>query len=393
MILGLDESLINQVREIINSSNIFYKSPEFEKKWNLLCAFMDRIEDTAVALNRLGYDTSVVWSTNKIVILFVYADIIKSGIEKMQKDFGLNHLFASGSSIFGRGNDDEFFKHLRNLVFAHTLETDRLSSFVIRGEEQYAPYLLDNPHHQESIYIKVYSNLRVDTEVEIVVDKKQIIEYVSFKYDSLIQIIKKLNTVVNDYGASWLEAKIEINENINLSIENLRREALNRFDDYTLGVLGDLNKLFSYTSEIHRNNEVVDEFRKYVEIQVYSFIECYNMRATVDNHPLYSIFHQSWKSDDGMSNYILEKITTYLTEDYAGENNFKFSPGNPKPEMRNVYIGFVQLGKFKEKLSDQYVDIDYNMSFNEIQILIQSALFIHNKQLGNSDLLISKQSL
>lgn len=379
MKLALDESLISQVRGIINSTNIFYKSPEFIKKWNLFCAFMDRIEDTARALNKLKLDSDLSWSTEEIILVFVYTDIIKSGIEKLLKDLDLKKLEATRSDIFGQGNDDEFFKHLRNLVFAHTLDTDRSNKYVLRGEEQYAPYLVDNPKIRKMIHVKVYSNLRPDDEVELFINKQDLIEYIDSKYIILSQIIIRLTNIISEYELKWLETKVDIGEDIHQTLKNLRRECINRFDEYTLGVVSELEELFSFTSDIKRNQDVVDEFRDYVENQIYSFIERYNSFATIDNHPLYDAFNQPWKSNEEMSNYILEKITMYLTEDYAGVNDYSFTPGSPIPDMRNVYFGFTQLKEFKEKLSDQYVDIDYNMKFADIQILISAALFIHNK--------------
>ena len=159
----LDESKINRFRELINSSPIFYRDEKHANNWNLICAFMDRIDDSIKSLTAHDFLAEDTRSTDNLILFIVHTDIIVESINKLFDKLGIDNPLKDKSDIFnqlgdGRGTDNKFFKHLRALSFAHSIETAHASPYVKKGETQYSPYIMNHSLFQENhITISVYS--------------------------------------------------------------------------------------------------------------------------------------------------------------------------------------------------------------------------------------------
>lgn len=384
MQLVLDESKIKNVRELINSSPIFYESSKFKPKWNIICSFMDRIEDSARELNELKLLSNKENTNNQIMLMFVYTDIVKSCIDTLVLELEFEVSNLDNVNIFdeigfdGQGTDDKYFYFLRNLSFAHVLDVSRSRTYLIsNGEKERlcAPIVSDNG---SKIVITAYSNIRKTSDVSPVVEKSKIFQYISQKYNVLDEIDFKLREVIQNYESIWKLQLVDTSKDIIQMLDQLKRSYLNRFDKYTSDHIDEIIKLLRYRPQIQNNVEPIKNLQKYACRLAQDFIEMFNINdESVQNHEFFNLFNISREIGINNSNYMLEKIQVYLTEDESGENDYRYSPGTAV-ELHNpkVYLGFEMLREFKREFSDKYVTIDYDMPFFEIQFLVWAALYM-----------------
>lgn len=389
MQLNLDDHKIKLVREIVNDTPLFYESSNLKPHWNIICSFMDRIEDSVKELNDLKFRSDITMSSNGIILLFVYADIIKSCIKILIEEFGFTEINHLKSDIFqqlgfdDKGNDDDFFYHLRNLSFAHVLKVDRKSHYLLSNgvkERLCSPIISDTG---EMISIIVYSNLRSISESSLVVSKSSIFEYIQRKYNELDEIILGLNEIIKSYESDWSEQKVDASTDIIVMLNQLKDFYRLRFDRFTYNFIEKVITLLEYEPQIKQNIPHVKNLQRYVSLLTIDYIECFNKRSpSTQNHEFFNIFSVSPEVGIQNSHYILEKIQVYLTQEQSGENNYNYVPNSAAmPHYSKVYLGFAMLEKFKKDFADKYVTINYNMTFSEIQILVLTSLYMYHRKI------------
>ena len=74
----LNSRLVHDLREVINKTNIFVKDPVEKDKFNLICAVMDRFDDSVSYLNN---HQDIPISEEEIIIFFHHCCVIKDGIK------------------------------------------------------------------------------------------------------------------------------------------------------------------------------------------------------------------------------------------------------------------------------------------------------------------------
>ncbi len=387
---NLDERKIDKFRDLVNSTNIFYKDDKYKTYWNMICAFMDRIDDAIKFLNSTELINDENGKQEDFIIFMVYCDIIVSSIEKLSKRLSIDLPMTKDSNIFnevgdGTGNDDLFFKHIRHLSFAHSIETSHKSPYVEKGEIKYSPYIINGgPFDIDSIVITVYSTIPEKDDERLVVSKKSLIEYIEKKYNLLDYLINYLESEIVINLERLQSDIIEITENPITTLKNLKIAAVKRYDDSLIKHIDECIYILEYTTENDRNQSAVNKFKEYLIGHLDDFIELYqNVDPEIEAH-VFKSYYFKWNIDLSNANYIMEKIRLYLTEDHAGENTYIFDPTsdfNPCTTS-SVDWGFQQLRIFKRTFSDNIVDINYTDSFKDIQLLVTTALYIDNLDKG-----------
>lgn len=383
----LDKNKIKRFRDLVNSSKIFYKSEKHEKNWNMICAFMDRIDDSIEILNIREYLTDEIGDSVNFISFIVQVDIIVESISKLIRKLGLSNPLKGDFSIFnqigdGRGTDDRFFKHVRALSFAHSIDTAHASPYVEKGETQYSPFVSNGSSiDKDKIIVMVYSTIEEKDYKTLRIPKKQFIRYIESRYNLIDYLNNYVEEEIKLHNAEQILETIDISENPIETLNNIRNAAIKRYDESLVNHIDEVIFTLEYKSDIKRNQESVDELKSYIIPHINEFVVLYQkMDDAAYEHIFYSILSFDWVTDIPMSSYILSKIGSYLTEDMYGPNIYNFDinspydPGTPS----NVEWGFQQLKQFKSLCSDEYVDIDYKMPFKEIQLLVTTALFLDN---------------
>ncbi|WP_196369960.1 hypothetical protein [Acholeplasma laidlawii] len=274
--------------------------------WNLICSFMDRIDDSLNALITKDYLSDTIGTTDDLILFLIHTDIIVEAIKKLYSRLGLTYPLKEDNSIFnqigkGRGTDDRFFRHIRALSFAHSVETANPSPYVQEGEIQYSPFIINGATlNSDKVIIRVYTSL-------------------SDEYDSL-RIPK--------------------------------RQFINYIDE----ILYVLN----YQSDNEKNDNAVQTLKTYIMDNLNDFISLYqSMDESYYSYSFMNALSFNWNTDYQSAHYALEKIRSYLNEEIYGPNNYCFddrTPYNPDT-LSNVEWGFQHLKIFKELLANMYVDI------------------------------------
>ena len=273
----------------MNSTPIFNRDDRYSMHWNLICSFMDRIDDSLNALITKDYLSDTIGTTDDLILFLIHTDIIVEAIKKLYSRLGLTYPLKEDNSIFnqigkGRGTDDRFFRHIRALSFAHSVETANPSPYVQEGEIQYSPFIINGATlNSDKVIIRVYTSL-------------------SDEYDSL-RIPK--------------------------------RQFINYIDE----ILYVLN----YQSDNEKNDNAVQTLKTYIIDNLNDFISLYqSMDESYYSYSFMNALSFNWNTDYQSAHYALEKIRSYLNEEIYGPNNYCFddrTPYNPDT-LSNVEWGF-----------------------------------------------------
>lgn len=377
----LEKDLCNRLRNVINKTDIFIKDEEESKKFNLICAIMDRF-DSAIEYINNHVETP---STETDFIVFMnFCCTIKDGINYIIKVLNLvpqndNEIFKElyeseplSISPENKLTDDNFFEYFRSLAFAHPFMTDRsIPNPIEKGEIQYSPYVLVDIHglrkEKNAVGVMVYSNKRKDFSIVLSFDTLKL--YIKWKYEILQTIINEFENIIKAKEEEWKKHKV----NRNLPpIEILKdiKEILEErcIDSYQIDEL-----IRNLNTEVtcDDNNEFVNIFKsKIVEVipDICNFMDEYNHEKVSE-----TINNIIGVRPDGYPrmHYQLEKIFVYLIDGNTGVN---------------VDWGLKQAEEFSKGFAKKWVVIEpYIMSFDEIKLLVLTACYLEYMEQNKED--------
>ncbi|MBS3991049.1 MAG: hypothetical protein KGZ51_03185 [Erysipelothrix sp.] len=384
MRLNLDERIIKSLRELINSSPVFYYAPEHKEHWDLVCAFMDRIEDSIRELNSLNLNSDKTWNQNEIILFFVYAGIINSCVDVLCDELEVIDIYESKYDIFGMkgidgtGTDNKYFMFLRNLSFAHVIDVNRRSPYILaqRNEILRAPIISGDGH---KIVITVYSNIpeRKTSSISPIVKKEQLFKYLIRRYKLLENIKAYYNNCLCTYSQTWNNQIVDEGDIIS-QLNQMKTYMSSRYDTYTLNHIDEIIRVLEYDSSIEKNNTYVRVYQDYIKEKAKKFINDFNDKTReIENHEFYYVQDFNSKFEHPNANWILEKIRVHLSEIELNSDQFDLTiQDSINSKNANVEIGLKALELFKKSFSDDFLQIELDMPFAEIQILVNVALFI-----------------
>ena len=94
----LDESLIWDLHNVIESSDIFMSEEPLKHKYNLFCAFKDRMFSAVKYLNKHSKPPK---TEEEFINFLVYAAIVRDGIMKLYENlYEKNRLLSEKRNIF-----------------------------------------------------------------------------------------------------------------------------------------------------------------------------------------------------------------------------------------------------------------------------------------------------
>lgn len=363
-----DSNLCNELREVINRTDIFYKDSEQSKKFNFICAIMDRFD---FAINYFNEHLTKPTTETDFMTYLTQASIIKDGINYCYKVLGIQPV--TGNDIFKQyferdlscinlqSSDDELFEYFRSLTFAHPFKTDKSIPNSIKDEIQYSPYCLLGLYtfkgDKNSIGVYVYSNKREAFSITFPFETLQ--EYILFKFNLISNIIEAFNNIIIGMETEWKKRKVNRNLDEIETLKDIVNILNERYMEHYL-----IDELIEYLtcnlSEL-KNTDNVDVFRNAIIKLIPKLCDAVDEFRCDD---IYSICYEVTNlrpKAHSMMHYQLEKIFCYLNDGTYGD----------------VEWGLVQAEEFAKEFAKKWVTIKpREMNFKEIRLLVQVACYL-----------------
>ena len=282
----LDINKCKIVREIINSTNLFYCDDRYKDHYNSLCALMDRLDSSVAYLNE---HDDYPESEESFVCFLVFACIIKDGIKQILKDIGrVDDGLKNESKYFSEycksisdcetdyPSDDKCFEHLRSLAFAHPLKTNRESFFNdMLGDQVSSWVVIDKGYFGFDIHdpvgVRVYSSKGYSKEEGqesdndvflLLLSFSSLKEFIRTRYNQIDLIIKWAKDVVEKNEDEWRKCKVNRTQTPIDILEEIKRIRLVRYQDcYDLD---EVIKSLKYTLSDDRNIDKVEKYKTYI---------------------------------------------------------------------------------------------------------------------------------
>lgn len=366
----LDDTLIIKLREKINSTNIFYSFGEYEHKWNLICAVMDRVDHTISILNnkKLMNSNDIAHDT---ILALVYIDILLKSIKQLMKILKVKYPLSTDATIFGKlgsglGTDDKYFNYIRALAFAHPVDTTEHFDYKSKGEIKYCPYIMDDKSFGEKgdINVRVYSSVD-DTFVLESFSAVQLVQYTKIRYDLLNTLLSRIDDIIEEYITHLRSRKIVGTTPIEL-LKGIIDEAKYRKDEFLIETLEDCYSILTTPISNSYNSESVIDFRKAIEQTIPELATAYQNvdRDEIEKCCLFKVLEFSYHDELSGYSYAYSKVKDHLS---------------PRHEQHEIHFSYAMLSELRG-FTDQYVKIDDGISLEEIQMLIDTAIYLFEKK-------------
>ena len=379
----LNPELLQKFRDAINSSVIFTKSEKHKNRYNLTCTVLDRLDSAIKVLNTFQ---KVPGTEESVVIFFVYACILRDGIDKLyenvfskkppcinDKTLFCNAIDSDGKTCPNTNcpTDDVFFEYLRSLVFAHPFETKyRKNRVFMRGSEvHYSPEIIpcryDYPNLSttDQLGVRVFSS-ETYLHKDIFLSFINLKQYIKKRYEYLSELTEWANNEVLYQNLEWESDKIERTDDDIQTLKNaksvLEKRYINPYE------IDELINCLSCEISIESNSFYVNIFRDLIRSLIPDICNCID---NLDINQLDKVISKTYVYPENVEqalHYQLEKIFSYLTE-----NEIKFEPGS------DVEWALIQAREFSKGFAKKWVIIKpYEMSYVEIKLLVRTACYL-----------------
>lgn len=206
----LYEKRLKELRNQINEDDFVYTNYKNQGKdytWHLICATLDRLDDTVKYLNSLEID----WDADEFAV-FKFYELLNYTCQIRDMVYDLAKLFSVSlydikktKDIFGNiGNetasDDKYVEYLRSLCAIHPTKTDRHNGYGYQTSKEYCPYIGKGGrfnkllgHDKNEILITVYQNDEEELDKFIFIKLNDIYKYLYQRYEKIDLISKRLH--------------------------------------------------------------------------------------------------------------------------------------------------------------------------------------------------------
>lgn len=380
-----DIKYCQNLREVVNRTNIFYKDKIQSQKFDFICAFMDRFD---FAVNYLNEHNEKPKTEIEFMIYLAQASIVRDGINLCYNLLGLKeeqtNVFFKEYCIRDLGcepkNDDKYFEYLRSLAFAHPLKTDRSIPNRIKDEIQFSPFCLLDSHDfkgdKEAVGVVAYSNKRNNFSVTIPFDV--LVNYLKYKYELLENIINKFNLIIKEMEDNWKKRKVNRNKSDLDVLKEVSAILEERYlDHYNID---DLIEYLETDLSEERNRNNVEIYRDKIRELIPFICDAVDKYRTDDLYEICnSVLYLRPKAHQ-MMYYQLEKIFCNLNFDGKYDNGEMECKIN-NCEYSNVEWGLIQADAFSKEFAKKWVVIKpYEMNFKEIRLLTSVACYLEYKE-------------
>lgn len=382
----LDESLIWDLHNVIESSDIFMREEPLKHKYNLFCAFKDRMFSAVKYLNEHSDPPK---TEEEFINFLVYAAIVRDGIMKLYENlYGEKPPFIEEKKYFldvrtysekyfseeTQPTDDDFFEYIRAMAFAHPYETSKRGRpFLQGGEIQMCPWViigrsLFSQGIKNPVGIRIYSNKFEDSLLDILFSFDNVKAYIKSRFKCLKEITKWAKEELTKHIEEWKKRKINRNQDPVDILTEIKSVLTDRFQDASS--IEDLVVYLTCPISIEVNRENVLKFRQVIIGAIPSIcdsvdnLDCESMEQKIGELFAYPRkMHQ-------IAHYQLEKIFNYLRD--RSETIDPYS---------NEAWGLKQADDFSNGFAKKWVKIDVDtMQYDEIKLLVNTACYLERKE-------------
>lgn len=369
----LNQQLCDELRDVINQTDIFIKDEKESKRFLFICALMDRFDTAVKYINEHQKKPD---SEEKLIIFMVYSCIIKDGIDYIKNSLKIGK--SEDRKIFEdiykkepinisdnvQFDDDKFFSYFRSLIFAHPLYTSRSIPMSEENEIQYSPYIIENSLYIRIIPgligVKIYSNKREIIE-PLLISFESLKEYIKGKYEELDDVITKFKQIIDDKKIEWKKHKVNRNQE---DIDVLK-DCVNILEERYMDT-DEVEKLITYLTcenSLKENIENVNKYRNEIKRIIPSICDTIDLHDIEELYSIISFILFVRPKTDNKIHYQLEKIYDYLN--YENDNR------------DDIEWGLKQAELFAQGFSKKWVVIKpKEMDFDEIKMLIRVACYL-----------------
>lgn len=369
----LNQKLCDELKDVINETDIFIKDKKESEKFLFICALMDRFDTVVKYINehQKGPD-----SEEELIIFMVYSCIIKDGIDYIKKSLKIGK--SEDRKIFEyvyreepikiteniKFDDDKFFSYFRSLIFAHPLYTSRSIPMSEENEIQYSPYIVMEPLYTttfiDPIGTVIYSNKREIME-PLLISFESLKEYIKDKYEELYDVIIKLKEIIEDKKIEWKKHKV----NRNQEDLDVLKDCINILEERYMDT-DEVEKLITYLTcenSLEENIENVNKYRNEIKRIIPSICDAIDSHDIEEFCNIISFILFVRPKTDNKIHYQLEKVYCYLN--YENDNR------------DDIEWGLKQAELFAQGFSKKWVVIKAReMDYDEIKMLTRVACYL-----------------
>jgi len=364
-LIFLDDEIIRNLREELNSSAVFHQDSKELLNWNFFCALMDRIDSCVNFLNRF----EPVSSEENFITFITFGNMIVDGVFHMFKILDMIDPSKNDSTCFsnkgikGNATDDEFFRYLRSLSFAHPLESSRHPKYIEKKEIQFSPFVIAGKSaYYPKVGVRIYSSKNPKNLNDMTFPFSELSAYIQKKYNLISYATNSIRDRLVFYKTEW--AKRKVNRSL-MPIDTLKDALEILKSRYNEWQIYDIETAISYLSIDITFKENYAPVQLYRDAIIDSIAQLCDIIDSLDDDKfnecefLELINCRPRKLHQG-GLYQLEKIFTYLN----------------KNDIYNYDFALEQLKSFNKNLAHKYVKISLELETEEIYLLVSTALYL-----------------
>ncbi|MCR0274321.1 hypothetical protein MKA31_19695 [[Clostridium] innocuum] len=385
----LDIKICDRFREVINKTDIFIYDEDYSHNYNLICAIMDRVENSVEYLNK---NSETPKNEQSLLLFVMYSCMLLDAIKQLFKVLCIESIYSDEKNsdsykyfktiCMGKPlkiseencpTDDKFFEYFRSLSMAHPLETSR-PRFLEKKEIQYSPWVIVNSAItkirgvSDGVGIRIYSNKSEEIQ-DLLFPFNILKEYINSRYVLMKKATEKVNQIIYNKQETWKKEKVIKDmspiESLNHVIELLD----GRYEDEENSKFLVETAIDYLTCNLTEpdNKHAVSEYKKAILASIPNIIQAIDtLNYEHLSSSLRDVIHVRPNKMHNSGHYELEKIFNYL-------NDNEFSS--------NYSWGILQVKKFMMGFASKWVSIDTKtMSVNEIKLLIDVACYLEDKE-------------
>lgn len=376
----LDCKLISDLRNVINSSNIFYKSEKLVAHWNLLCTFMDRMDSAVSYLNSHSLQPA---SEEEFVFFMVYAAMVYDGIVMVfKKIIGRDPTVARhkkwfkdalnyNNPVFNEQNcptDEDFFEYLRALSFAHPFGIDKRGAnkrpFMEEKEIRYSPWVFAKGFfNRDCVGVRVYTDLNGKT-IDTFIPFDSLKGFLEEWYSQTKSLTSWAHERIQEFEDQWKKRKVKTTG----SGAEILQDILDILEERYVDDKWPFDEAFNFlTFRFHEGNEAaLAKIASKIDEAIPAACICIDELDLETACIFLDFIGERPKGLHDSAYYELGKIFNYVPD----ENEFDQCDSD-------VYWGLEEARDFYDRYGSKYVTIDFNtFSGKEIKLLTRAACIL-----------------
>ena len=365
----LNDKLLTSLRTVVDK--LVYK--KYEDRQGFFYAILDRLDH---AVDYLEKHSTKPGDDEAYIIFIVYSKMIVEAVDALGNEVGFSptrdecKFFCKYWEVIpvelGENEtitDDDFFRYLRALSFAHCLGADKGNVLAGRRETHYSPWVCVNDIEFPSrVGVRIYTNKNAD-EKSLLVEFDDLKQYVKSRYEEIGEITKCIANEIKELDRTWKNDVIKSFGDSDRKLAEIIRVAKNRrIPTYDLE-RARLWRSLSLSEPL--NASVVGKFRKELDEEIEKAIFHFN------------ILHAQ-PALDGIAKFVHFDVHAHLGKLHDLQAIFGDLNSRASKERRDYSL--ITLLNWAKGFPSKWVTIREDMSLDELQMLAMVACYFEARE-------------